>query len=181
MRVDDRTGMGLSKRETEVMDLIATGQIRPSLSAADLVRVFLARPDLERAGRGERADHKSVFREKNLSETVAWDSVPEPTEWKREISGRPAIAALFEEYEAKSGQHYPSRIRLVGTGPDGKESSSGGNSATDPYPLAQPQPPASAGNRRQRADATIVAGHGSDAVRGAVQSTRDARGTAAAQ
>jgi DNA-binding CsgD family transcriptional regulator len=25
MRVDDRTGMSLSKRETEVMDLIATG------------------------------------------------------------------------------------------------------------------------------------------------------------
>jgi DNA-binding NarL/FixJ family response regulator len=38
MRVDDRTGMGLSKRETEVMDLIATGHSNGEIAR----RLFLS-------------------------------------------------------------------------------------------------------------------------------------------
>ncbi|GII56727.1 hypothetical protein Pth03_51160 [Planotetraspora thailandica] len=38
MRVDDRTGMGLSKRETEVMDLIATGHSNGQIAE----RLFLS-------------------------------------------------------------------------------------------------------------------------------------------
>ncbi|GAA4559110.1 helix-turn-helix domain-containing protein [Planotetraspora kaengkrachanensis] len=38
MRVDDRAGMGLSKRETEVMDLIATGHSNGEIAQ----RLFLS-------------------------------------------------------------------------------------------------------------------------------------------
>jgi DNA-binding CsgD family transcriptional regulator len=38
MRVDDRTGMGLSKREAEVMDLIATGHSNGEIAQ----RLFLS-------------------------------------------------------------------------------------------------------------------------------------------
>lgn len=38
MRVDDRTGMGLSKRETEVMDLIARGHSNGEIAQ----RLFLS-------------------------------------------------------------------------------------------------------------------------------------------
>jgi DNA-binding NarL/FixJ family response regulator len=38
MRVNDRTGMGLSKRETEVMDLIATGHSNGEIAQ----RLFLS-------------------------------------------------------------------------------------------------------------------------------------------
>ena len=37
-------------------------------------------------------------------------------------TGYAASAAFYEDYEFKSGLHYPTKIRLIGPGPDGKES-----------------------------------------------------------
>lgn|GEM_PF-4468633 len=92
----------------------------PKGGSEDLVRYFLARPYIERVRRGEVRDSRSVLREQMLRETVEWSDVPEPVLWKREVNGRTQIRAEYDDYEAKDGLRFPSKLRLTGVGNDGK-------------------------------------------------------------
>ncbi len=99
----------------------------PHLSATDLVRIFLARPQLERFRRGapsggvESGPGRALFTEQGLRETLTWSESAEPLEWSRTLSDQISESAFYEDYEAKSGLRYPTKIRLVVPGPEGGE------------------------------------------------------------
>lgn len=78
----------------------------PRGGAEDLLRLFLARPGLEaKAGR---------------KDTLEWDEgLREPLKWKR-LEGKQLSSATYEDYEARGGARYPTRLRLAGPGADGK-------------------------------------------------------------
>ena len=77
----------------------------PKGGAEDLLRLFLARPDL---GRGRKGD------------TVEWDeTLKEPLAWRRAEGGRKS-AAIYEDYEFRDGARYPTKLRLSGPTADGK-------------------------------------------------------------
>ncbi len=106
---------------------ILTGPLRhlpvglmPRLPAQELVGVLLARPDLARLEKGERREGRAVWREKGEAETLLWGRDGDPSEWTREKSGESTVRAFFADFEAKSGQHFPAKLRLEGPGPDGK-------------------------------------------------------------
>ncbi len=92
----------------------------PKGSAEDLVRYFLARPYMERVRKGDLSDSRSVFRESPWREVVEWDSSVEPVLWRRDLNGKNQTLAEYEDYEARDGLHYPTKLRLTGIGGDGK-------------------------------------------------------------
>lgn len=94
----------------------------PHISAGDVVRVFLARPNVEHVRRSERQDHQAVFRDGARLETLLWDGdFAEPSEWRQSVAGQGGTSALYENYEFKSGLRYPTKIRLAGAGRDGQK------------------------------------------------------------
>ncbi len=106
---------------------ILTGSVKnipfpliPKGSSEDLVRYFLARPYMDRVRRGELGDSSSVLREQPARETVEWNDIPEPTLWQRVSGGRILHKVEYENYEAKEGLRFPAKVRLTGTGGDGK-------------------------------------------------------------
>jgi hypothetical protein len=93
----------------------------PKGSSEELVRYFLARPYMERVRKGDLSESRSVLRVQPSRETLEWDSVPEPVLWKRELGGKTQIKAEYEDYEAKDGLRYPTKLRLTGLGHDGRQ------------------------------------------------------------
>lgn len=93
----------------------------PRGGSEDLVRYFLARPYMERVRRGDLGESRSVLREQPLRETIEWNDIPEPVLWKRELNGRAQIRVEYDDYEARDGFRYPTKLRLSGLGGDGKQ------------------------------------------------------------
>lgn len=81
----------------------------PKGGSEDLLRLFLARPDLDsRKGGGRKGD------------TVEWDErLKEPLVWKR-TEGTSKSVAIYEDYEFRDGARYPTKLRLSGPAADGK-------------------------------------------------------------
>lgn len=95
----------------------------PKVSAEELVRLLLARPYPDRMRQGKIGSGQSVFRDQRLRETVRWnEDDSEPSEWRQAASAaNNVVNAIYEDYAFQSGLHYPTKIRLETTGPDGKE------------------------------------------------------------
>lgn len=93
----------------------------PKGRAEDLVRIFLARPFMNRVRQGEIEGGQSVFRSPPFRETVAWESNGEPTLWRRENGGTLQFSAEYEDYEFRSGLRFPTKLSLNGQGGDRKQ------------------------------------------------------------
>jgi hypothetical protein len=80
--------------------------------AEDLVRVILARPDLEKfrlvPAEGNRAELAKGL------EALSWSEGRfQIQEWMKKIPGAPMSRANYEEYASKSGALYPTKLRLT--------------------------------------------------------------------
>lgn len=80
--------------------------------AEDLVRVILARPDLEKfksaPSEGNRAELAKG------QETLSWSGDRfQIQEWVKKIPGAPLSRASYEEYASRSGALYPTKLRLT--------------------------------------------------------------------
>lgn len=87
--------------------------IRFPFNAEDLVRVFLARPYWSEF-RGPVEKGNAITRSTKLGrETVVYNpSELSPVSWRSEFKDFPAGTATFEEFEARDGARYPTKIRL---------------------------------------------------------------------
>jgi outer membrane lipoprotein-sorting protein len=89
-------------------------EVRFPFNAEDLTRVFLARPywsafEGMAVGEGFKVSRAT----KTGRETLAYDSRElTPVSWRSESKGFSAATAAFEEFEARDGARYPTRIRL---------------------------------------------------------------------
>jgi len=92
----------------------------PRSSAEDLVRIFLAKPYIDRIIRSEISDDRSIFEAANSRETVAWASNHEPILWTLEKKGKKQSSAIYEDYEMKSGIRFPTKLKISGVGEDGR-------------------------------------------------------------
>lgn len=90
-------------------------EFRFPFSAEDLVRVFLARPRWENfrdvlAEDGPKVGAKTSFG----YEELRWDpSALTPSEWTDSFGNGRMVTARFEEFEAREGARFPTKIRLV--------------------------------------------------------------------
>lgn len=92
----------------------------PKGNAEELVRVFLARPPMNRLRRGEVQQGRAIFREQPLVETISWDGNSEPLSWSQVVGGKPQSSAIYDDYEFRDGLRFPTKLRLDGVGADGK-------------------------------------------------------------
>ena len=82
-------------------------------SSEDLVRVFLARPALEAFARGKTQGSSAEALNGKTKETLRWDPTRfQPEEWSKQPTGQPRVAATYEDFVAKDGALYPTKIRL---------------------------------------------------------------------
>lgn len=95
--------MGPLERLGEAAGLPFTGK--------DLVRAFLARPEIERWSSGRMSDaHEAVSGDGK--ETLAWsDRLNEPLLWTRELPSR-RIVVHYEDYANRFGASLPEKVRL---------------------------------------------------------------------
>jgi hypothetical protein len=101
---------------------LLTGPVRklpfglvPRLSAAELVGVFLARPDLGLLRGGKLSEGRSEF----PGGAATWNGEGDLLAWSRSTGAGHFLEADYEDYEARSGVRYPTKIRLAGPGPGG--------------------------------------------------------------
>lgn len=90
-------------------------EVRFPFNAEDLVRVLLARPYWSQFQGAKVGEGNKVSRAtKGGTETVAYDPKElSPESWRTENKGFPAATATFEEFEAREGARYPTKIRLA--------------------------------------------------------------------
>lgn len=80
--------------------------------AEDLVRVILARPDLEKF-KSAPAEGNRVELAKG-QEALSWSGDRfQIQEWVKKIPGAPLSRANYEEYASRSGALYPTKLRLT--------------------------------------------------------------------
>lgn len=91
---------------------LPTGVSLP-FNSEDLVRVLLARPRLEAFTRAVVKANSAEATTGKTKEFLRWDaSRYQPEEWSREPAGQAAVTARYEEFAAKGGVLYPTKIRL---------------------------------------------------------------------
>lgn len=98
------------------------GVVLPAMSPQDLLRIFLARPDLAPFAAGVRGDSSATAQVKDGRQALSWQGNL-LTKWEFMAAGGASSSVEYQGYEFRSGAHYPSKIHLERKAPGQQEES----------------------------------------------------------